>query len=249
MILIASDFFWRVSFDEFKGLRNLGKIFYSIFFIWAASTVFRIFNDQLKADRLNNERENIHLKTELAFLRTQISPHFIFNILNSLVALTRKYPDRVEPVVINLSDILRYMLYEGVEKKMTIEREINYLQSYIDLQKLRFGDSVNVVVDLVSNAHERDIEPMLLIPFIENAFKHGVGMITNPLIEIRLIVDDGELSFSVRNRYNGHDQKDNDSGIGLNNVTRRLKILYDNKHEISLIKDDEWFTAHLKIEF
>nr|WP_256471371.1 histidine kinase [Solitalea agri] len=223
-------------------------LLFPLLFIWATSTSYRFIVDQLKTDRQNKERENIHLKTELSFLRSQISPHFIFNILNSLVALTRKRPEQVEPVIIQLSQMMRYMLYENDEQKVSIEKEIDYLQNYIDLQRLRFGDSVKVVFTVDNRASDKSIEPMLLIPFIENAFKHGVGLITDPVIEIYLQANAHKLQFSVSNKFNDDDQKDESSGIGLNNVERRLNILYHNRHQLRLMKSEEWFMVELSIE-
>lgn len=233
-----------------RGGRGELRMFFMfpLLFMWAISTSYRFFIDQLKTDRENKERENIHLKTELSFLRSQISPHFIFNILNSLVALSRKRPQQVEPVIIQLSDMMRYMLYENDEKKVSVSREIEYLENYIDLQKLRFGDLVKINFSVYNNAGAKMIEPMLLIPFIENAFKHGVGLINNPVIDIHLRAEGNELAFTVQNRYNDADQKDDSSGIGLKNVERRLKILYDKRHQLRLSKDDEWFNVDLKIE-
>ncbi|MNS58832.1 Sensor histidine kinase YpdA [compost metagenome] len=221
---------------------------FPLLFMWAVSTSYRFFIDQLKTDRENKERENIHLKTELSFLRSQISPHFIFNILNSLVALSRKRPQQVEPVIIQLSDMMRYMLYENDERKVSVAREIEYLENYIDLQKLRFGDMVKVNFSVYNDAGNKMIEPMLLIPYIENAFKHGVGLINNPVIDIHLRAEGNELALTVQNRFNDNDQKDVSSGIGLKNVERRLKILYDKRHQLRLSKDEEWFKVDLKIE-
>ncbi|POY36531.1 histidine kinase [Solitalea longa] len=223
-------------------------LLFPLLFIWATSTSYRFIIDQLKADRQNKERENIHLKTELSFLRSQISPHFIFNILNSLVALSRKRPEQVEPAIIQLSQMIRYMLYENDELKVSIEKEIEYLQNYIDLQRLRFGDSVQVIFTVINETTGKSIEPMLLIPFIENAFKHGVGLIEKPVIEIHLHADDKDFWFTVTNKFNDADPKDESSGIGLVNVERRLKILYNNHHHLRLMKDDEYFKVELSIE-
>ncbi|MNY40061.1 Sensor histidine kinase YehU [compost metagenome] len=144
--------------------------------------------------------------------------------------------------------MMRYMLYENDERKVSVAREIEYLENYIDLQKLRFGDMVKVNFSVYNDAGNKMIEPMLLIPYIENAFKHGVGLINNPVIDIHLRAEGNELALTVQNRFNDNDQKDVSSGIGLKNVERRLKILYDKRHQLRLSKDEEWFKVDLKIE-
>jgi LytS/YehU family sensor histidine kinase len=138
----------------------------------------------VREEKIKSDLENERLKSELSFLRSQISPHFMFNLLNSMVSLARKKSDLLEPMLIKMSEILRYMLYEKDDSKIPIEKEHAYLNNYIDLQILRFGKKVKV--NFESNLENTSllIEPMLLIPFVENAFKHGTGMIKEPTIDI-----------------------------------------------------------------
>jgi LytS/YehU family sensor histidine kinase len=174
----------------------------------------------------------------------------MFNVLNNMVALARKKSDVLEPSLIKLSQLLRYMLYETDEDKVLLEKEVDYLQSYIDLQKQRFGK--NVVIDTSWRVKESGytIEPMLLIPFVENAFKHGTGLIMNAEIDVRLEVEQGMLLFTVRNRYNDEagETKDKTSGIGLNNVKRRLNLLYHQNYTLAIDKKDGWFTVNLQLK-
>jgi LytS/YehU family sensor histidine kinase len=190
------------------------------------------------------------LSIKLKFLRSQISPHFIFNVLTNLVSLARKRSEQLEPALIMLSDLMRYMLYESDEKKVPLSREIAYLKSYIELQKLRFGDAVLIEtdIDLAQSDIRQHIEPMLLIPFVENAFKHGMG-VDNPLIQIRLAANDGTLAFDVKNRFNDdeNNSKDTSSGIGLENVRTRLTLLYPKMHELQVNKQDNLFHIHLTL--
>ncbi|HEV2482833.1 MAG TPA: histidine kinase, partial [Puia sp.] len=141
----------------------------------AVSTTFRFVADKAIADQRAQERQEENLKTELSFLRSQINPHFIFNILNNLVALEQMKSPELGPTILKLSSLMQYMVYETDEDKVELGKEVEYLQSFIDLQKQRFGAKVpvNVSLDVPSGFYE--IEPMLLIPFVENAFKHGVG--------------------------------------------------------------------------
>lgn len=219
------------------------------FFILASSVAYFMVLDRQRSAKLSQLRETENLKTELLFLRSQVSPHFMFNVLNNMVALARKKSDVLEPSLIKLSSLMRYMLYETDERKVPLEKETEYIQSYIDLQQQRFGKNVkvNAAFNNINNCSE--IEPMLLIPFVENAFKHGTGMIENAEINIMLEENKGMLHFAVSNKYNDatNGTKDYSSGIGLNNVQRRLNLLYGEDHNLLINKKDGWFTVSLQI--
>lgn len=233
---------------NYRILPGFGTAF-QILFILAISTSYRILSDNLQEEDFRKERENERLKSELSFLRSQISPHFMFNVLNSIVSLSRRKPQMVEPVVIKLSELMRYMLYESDDAKVSLQREYKYLQSYIELQKIRFGDDVEVKFEHGLITEDKSIEPMLLIPFVENAFKHGVGMIERPLIEVFLGVEDHKLVFMVRNKFNHQfkETKDGSSGIGLNNVKRRLELLYPESHNLIISEQEDWYEVTLII--
>jgi sensor histidine kinase YesM len=228
------------------------SLLFSVFpyiFILACSITYRLVREKSRADRMLKEKENENLKTELSLLRSQVSPHFMFNVLNNMVALARKQSDQLEPSLIKLSSLMRYMIYEADEEKVPLEKEIEYLQSYIDLQKQRFGKNVlfNVAFDNIDGRYE--IEPMLLIPFVENAIKHGTGFIEQAQIDIELKAANHILQFLVRNKYNEatEEVKDKTSGIGLANVKRRLKLLYGKNHTLLISKKENWFTASLQL--
>jgi LytS/YehU family sensor histidine kinase len=141
------------------------------------------------------------------------------------------------------------MLYETDEQKVPLEKEIEYIQSYIDLQQQRYGKNVKIFTSFNNVGNGSEIEPMLLIPFVENAFKHGTGIITDAQINIELKVEKGILQFSVSNKYNDdtNGTKDKSSGIGLNNVRRRLNLLYGKNHALLINKKNGWFTVSLQI--
>lgn len=218
-------------------------------FMLASSTAYTLIRDKIKADNLAKEKENENLKTELSLLRSQVSPHFMFNVLNNMVSLARKQSDQLEPSLIKLSSLMRYMLYETDEEKVSLEKEIDYLQSYIDLQQQRFGKKVKVCADMQSMDEQYRIEPMLLIPFVENAFKHGTGMIENAQINIKLRAEKNILQFTVSNKFNAvsNEVKDKTSGIGLTNVTRRLNLLYGKHHDLTITKDNNFFIVSLQL--
>ncbi len=214
------------------------------------SVCYRIILDNRTKQQLLKERETTHLESELTFLRSQISPHFMFNILNNLVSLARKKSDDLEPAIINLSQLMRYMLYESDDHRVFLSKEIEYIKSYINLQMLRFGSNVKVNIDSYGETDMYTIEPMLLIPFVENAFKHGTGMVENPVIDIAISVDADTrlMHFKVTNKVSPMDvSKDNNSGIGISNVKRRLAILYPGKHNLDITNIGEMFTIDLSI--
>ena len=210
---------------------------------------YKIIEDRRKADALAKSTRNENLQSELSFLRSQISPHFIFNVLNNIVALVRMRSEELEPTVMKLSALIEYMLYETDNNKVPLRREIEYLRDYIDLQQQRFGDFVKVTTSLRIPEQDLQIEPMLFIAFVENAFKHGVGMIEDPEIDIQLYLNDHILYFSVRNKFvtTGEEVKDRVSGIGLSNVARRLVLLYPNKHELVINRNDGQFSVFLQL--
>ena len=230
-----------------------GFFFFNIFpflFILAVSTTYRMIQDRIQAEQLLQAKETETLKTELSFLRSQVNPHFMFNVLNNMVALARKKSDLLEPSLIQLSSLLRYMLYETDEDKVPLKKEIEYLHSYIDLQQQRFGKNLIINLNIMSVDEAYEIEPMLLIPFVENAFKHGTGMIEKPQIDIELCAKETDLHFVVRNKYSDQyaEVKDKTSGIGLTNVRRRLNLLYGNNHRLEVSKKDGWFITSLQLK-
>ena len=229
-----------------------GFVFFYIFpclFILTCSMTYIMFRDRLRSERRAKEKETENLKTELAFLRSQVSPHFMFNVLNNMVSLARKKSEQLEPSLIKLSSLLRYMLYETDEEKVLLEREVDYLQSYIDLQKQRFGSKVKVNLCIEEFDKSYFIEPMLLIPFVENAFKHGTGLLPNAEINIELKAKNSILQFMVGNYYDSSTQeiKDKTSGIGLQNVRRRLNLLYGNEHTLLITNKENRFSVSLQL--
>ena len=210
------------------------RMIFQILFFAAIGTSYRLISDRMKEDEQVKEQENERLKSELSFLRSQISPHFMFNVLNSVVSLSRRKPEMVEPVVVKLSELMRYMIYETNDSIVPISKELTYLESYIDLQKIRFGNDISINFKHELSAKASYIEPMLLIPFVENAFKHGVGYIENPTIDIELMDSSKELTFRVANKKGAtlNEKKDESSGIGLTNVKRRLELLYPSNHSL-----------------
>lgn len=206
--------------------------------------------------------EELHvLKKELGqsnanfdFLRSQINPHFLFNALNTIygTALQEK-AERTSEGIEKLGDMMRFMLQENMQEKISLSREIDYVNNYISLQRLR--TDTNPVIKIDTNIEQQvypvQIAPMLLIPFVENAFKHGISFRESSHIKITLEIKDNTLYFDVFN--NKHLKQENDpeknkSGIGLNNVKQRLKLLYPNRHELIIRETGKDFFVHLTIQ-
>ncbi len=249
-ILFLNRWFYHFLIFEQPYVFSKAIIFNGVLFLFFVlnGVAFKIVSDRIKMERIAKERESENLKTELSFLRSQISPHFLFNVLNNIVALVRLKSDILEPTIIKLSSLMQYMLYETDEDKVLLKSEVDYLQSYTELQKLRFGDRLTLHIDLQVVEDWHAIEPMLLIPFIENAFKHGTGMINNPIIHISLTAVNNELNFMVKNKYVDEDKaKDKVSGIGLTNVKRRLELLYGKNQSLKIDTTDDWYTVNLQI--
>jgi sensor histidine kinase YesM len=222
-----------------------GFVFGSTIPFYIASLIYRRIADGVRKEREQKERQAAQLLTELKFLRSQISPHFLFNVLTNMVSLARKKSDRLEAALIMLADLMRYMLYDTQGKKVPLQKEIDYLNSYISLQQLRFGNEPEISCRIGAVPEGYEIEPMLLIPFVENAFKHGSGF-----IDISLDVKDGWMTFEVVNKFQDETtaSKDGSSGIGLENVETRLRLLYRHRHTLALRNENNLFHITLTLK-
>mgnify|MGYP002778441091 CR=1 FL=1 len=238
----------------------LGGRFFSVVFLGQSllpallflslSTAYAMLNEYYRQQQVEKERENERLKSELAFLRWQISPHFLFNGLNSVVALVRLRSDQTEAVTLKLAELVQYMLYECDEAQVPLDREVRYLSSYVELQRLRFGKRVAIEFTADTADGPRCIEPMLLIPFVENAFKHGVNHVNQPRVAVGLRLEAMNLRLQVRNKRANPDAAGADphSGIGLRNVQRRLLLLYPDAHTLTIHREPDWFTVELTLQ-
>lgn len=219
------------------------KMFIGIFVV-GASTSYRFILDVF----LQEQRQQETMAMELSFLRSQVSPHFMFNTLNSMVSLARKRSDQLEPALLKMSGLMHYMLYDSDEEKVSLHKEVDYIRSYIDLQTMRFGETVKILFMVQPGNYAHVIEPMLLIPLVENAFKHGVNVPDAPEINIQLVAGEKEVMLIVSNKMLHQSQSlEKTKGIGLNNLQRRLKILYPGKHHLVIEQYDQWYHASLKI--
>jgi LytS/YehU family sensor histidine kinase len=193
-----------------------------------------------ESQKLKSELIQQNQASELALLRSQVNPHFLFNTLNNIYSLVYQKSEDAPAALMKLSSIMRYMLYDANTDKVLLEKEIEYLQSFIELQKLRLRKQDCIELKITGPVNGRTIAPMLLIPFVENAFKHGSKLASGPNIRIDLNIEPQRITFEVINpmKKNTISAKDATGGIGLNNIRRRLDLLYPGIYVLE-IKDEE----------
>lgn len=188
------------------------------------------------------------LTTELAFLRSQINPHFLFNTINDIYALTYQKSDEAPVALLKLSKILRYMLYEGARDTVPLRLEVDYLNDVVELQRIGSKRQANISFEIEGYIGGQEVAPLLFVAFLENAFKHGVLSNPDQPVRIHLTASNHNIEFSVSNlSLTDESQKDHTGGIGLNNVKRRLELMYPDKHEL-VINRNERYSVHLKLQ-
>ncbi|NII26390.1 histidine kinase [Pseudoflavitalea sp. X16] len=212
-----------------------------------ASTVYKFTVDWFRSARMREQQENQHLRTELAFLRSQINPHFLFNTLNNIYTLAYQQSDKTADAVMRLSGMMQYMLYESNVERVALQKELDYIDQLIALQQLRMKDRMALEYTVTGNTGACTIPPLVLIPFVENIFKHGVLNNEEDPAMIRLQIDNGQLSFHTRNRINDH-LKDATSGIGLANVKRRIALLYPPASGFTIEQNGTHYCVHLTLQ-
>ena len=221
-------------------------IFTSGFFIVVSAllkfAIDWVGNENVQKNLVSEKRE-----MELQFLKSQLNPHFLFNSLNNIYSLAYQKSDKTADAILKLSEIMRYMIYESNDSWVSLRKEIDYVQSFIELQKLRFKDGASVEMTLQGEIDNQQIVPLILISFVENAFKHGVA--NDPLdpIKINIIANQKILHFSISNKKNSYN-KDEMGGIGLNNVERRLQLLYPDRYKLNIVNSASHYTSELMID-
>lgn len=233
------------NFSNVEAFYNIARFTPGVFILFA---VFKLFFDYTQ---LKYEGQQVRLEkkqAELLFLQSQINPHFLFNTLNNIYSLSQYQPQLVSESILRLSKILRYLLYETSSEFITIEKEIKILTDYIDLEKLRYSDSVTITFNHEIGDFSEMLPPLLLIPLVENAFKHGVSISRGKrFVDVTCFLRGRKLNFFVENSgYSGSDYQEPKNNIGLSNLKRRLDLLYKD-YELVTEQKDSTFTALLKI--
>ncbi len=200
------------------------------------------------------KNERLKQQAELDLLKSQVNPHFLFNTLNSIYSLAHQKSDKTEDAILKLSQLMRYMIYDTNKNKVALSKEVDYLNDYIELQKLRISKNVSINFEVAENVSHCSIEPMLLIPFVENAFKHGISYTNASTINIRLDVTQKRLRFNVENTCHQQNKEagtggiKSASGFGLNNIRKRLALLYPNQHSLNISKKNNIHLVELTLQ-
>lgn len=247
--------FWNMSgYNEARLylIQNQSMHFLFMFFITSSSTVLKIAKEWLLQERIKKDLENKNLQSELSFLKSQINPHFLFNTLNSLYALTLKKSDKAPEIVLRLSEMMRYMLYESNEKKVDLQREVQYIENYLELERIRYGDKAEISFEYSGESSEKyKVPPLLFIPFLENAFKHGLSnSLSEGYVRANMLVAEGEIQFDIVNSKS-KDPKDEryyQGGIGLTNIKRRLDLIFGKYYDLKIKDEENAYNVSLNID-
>ena len=219
-----------------------------IAFLGSTVTEIARYANRKEKEAIQSEKEK--LETELKFLKSQVNPHFLFNALNNIYSLAVLRDPQTPESVMQLSEILRYMVYDSNEEKVPLKNEIQYIQNYVDLKRLKDSRGMDLEIDMDSSAENLMVAPLLFIPFVENAFKHSkIENLKKGFIKINMQVRDNLIDFSVVNSLPEEEfTKDEVGGIGLDNVLKRLDLLYPgDKHTLNIQRTHDQYKVHLKV--
>jgi two-component system sensor histidine kinase AlgZ len=216
-------------------------------------TAIKVTLDFLKKEKRITDLEKAQLETELLFLKAQVSPHFFFNTLNNIHSLALEKSDKTPRIIMRLSELMRYLLYETKSKRQSLINEINCIQNYLDLEKIRHDNLLEINMSISGNLEDKEIAPILLLTFVENAFKHGVNKNIGAIkIDIDFTIKEDFLYFTITNPLpsatNVQSTLEHSNGIGLENVKKRLTLGYNQNDYELVINDDKKFTVSLKIK-
>ena len=229
------------SYFKIHGLVNVSVV--------VVAFAYRLLLLWFQQEKLRKELENQKLQAELSFLKLQVNPHFLFNALNNIYSLSvMEKSTKTGQSVMKLSELMRYVLYEkeDAENRVSLEKEIRHINSYIDLEKLRHPGDVYINFSIEGDTNGKRIVPLLLFPLIENACKHGILTDAQKPVDINLRVTDHQLNFSIENSINSY-HKDEVGGIGIPNVQKRLDLLYGKKYTLDLSKIADRFIVNLQL--
>jgi hypothetical protein len=219
------------------------------FLVFTVGTCIAVIQRWLKIEETRKETESQKLNTELSFLKSQINPHFFFNTLNNIYSLAIVRSEKTAPAVLKLSYIMRYILTETTQDFVPLQNEVDFIHNYIELQQVRLTDKTHVVFESNGNIENKLVAPLIFIPFVENAFKYGITTKQDSTIEIHLNVLENKLDFNVKNLIviSENNMLEN-TGIGINNVKRRLELMYPEKHKLTYEAKDNFYYVHLEIQ-
>ena len=243
---ILPDYFF-ISYFTFRE----AILFFTVYII--ITTLLKLSKSWFLVSELQKElleKEKQKTEIELKALKAQINPHFFFNTLNSIYSMALDKDERLPDTVLQLSDLMRYFLYESKDNFIRLEKELAVVNNYVALQKLRSGEQLNIETRKSGEVNDQQIAPLLLITFLENAFKHGAkGSSANSFIQIDIKVEKNKLNFTIENNKGIIDQvkTGEHNGLGLENIKRQLELLYPGKHLLTIKDQQESFTVELQL--
>lgn len=252
-VVFGFVFFYNLEYQRMPGLsKNAWVILVCVFLIITIASSFKILKYNYKSLDEKKTLENKILYTqlklkeqELRFLKTQIHPHFLFNTLNTIYGFALKKSDKAPEMILKLSNLLDYILYQIEKPKVLIKDEVNHIKNYISLEKLRFQDSLQVSFLGDFNDDELEISPMLLLPFVENAFKHGSQIDGILVVDIFLNLNESKLNFKIKNTTLKNENPE--KGIGLENIKKRLEMLYKGNYSLRISRENNFFIVDLNV--
>lgn len=212
-----------------------------------AITGFAYFVNTFKEEKIKQQLKQQHLQLELNYLKAQLHPHFFFNTLNNIYSLALYRSEKTAPIVEKLSHIMRYIIYEGKKDTVPLETEIAFLENFVALEKIRHEDNACIAFTVQGNTDKINIPPLLFMPLLENAFKHGFSNNGHSWVEAAMLIEDNEIIFEIKNS-NAGGEHDGRSGIGLENLQKRLSLLYPQKHTLLIQNTDKQFEGNLTLK-
>lgn len=240
--------------DKFKrrpliDFRTLDSFFISVIFAFlligfnlAVKLFFRLLDEETKQTKLQSNS----LLFELEYLKGQLNPHFFMNMLNNIHALIDIDKEKAKETIIGFSKLMRYVLYDSNQPKISLSKEITFIRNYIELMKIRYTNNVSIIVELPEIVPEIQIPPLLFVSFLENAFKHGISYRNKSFVHLSLVTTDNQLIYNVNNSLWQND-KESEKGIGLENVSKRLNLIYGNDFSLNIEKSDKEYRVTLII--
>ena len=238
--------------DAFKGFTwTIGKNVLPFVHVAGLATAVKLIKYSYFQQQQASDALQMKTQAELELLKAQIHPHFLFNTLNNLFAHTIKQSSESPDIVLKLSDLLRFMIYDSRAEFIPLKKEIALLKNYIDLEKMRYGDRLDVSLTSTGDIEEKMIAPLILLPLIENSFKHGIAkQLDQSWISLDIQAEGNKLRVKLVNSKEADKKETNNTyrGIGLENVRRRLELIYPDKHSVEIREEDDYFLLHLSID-
>jgi LytS/YehU family sensor histidine kinase len=244
---------WPEAVDSAKAsyILHYATVVLGELYVIGITTAIKLTNDWIDSKNKNQQLTQLNLETEIKYLRAQIQPHFFFNTLNNLYALTLEKSDKAPEVVLKLSELMQYVLYEAKDNVISLTKELKYMESYLELERLRYGNRLKYNLEITGNVEDVYIPPLLLLPFIENCFKHGVSADdSNIIINMSFDTTSDKLIFTIDNPIpkivDKRFRQDNE-GIGITNIKKRLNLNYGDESVLKIYTSDGKYSVYLAI--